>query len=206
MRQVGPRIQKTLRDFVSRWSPPDKGPVNAAHNMPWAAVGAGIFVFFQVSVSQGALGAEVVAKKDGVEIFSESTNKSDVLGTLKEGESLEAVERKGMFWQVKLKDAKTGYVSILAVKHKADTNPGLMKAINGAVRGERAPDEASETRARSAVMGVRGLREDDDMAQASQIRPNLRAVFEMEDVRVSQKKIGELGDKVMGEIVRKSEK
>jgi len=49
-------------------------------------------------------------------------------------------------------------------------------------------------------MGVRGLREDDDMANASSVRPNLRAVYEMEDVRVSRKKVGELGDKIMGEI------
>lgn len=151
------------------------------------------------------MAAEVEAKKDGVEIFAESTNKSQVMGSLKAGETLESVERKGMFWQIKTKDGKTGFVSILSVKHKPDTNSNLAKAINGVVKGGRGGEDATESRARSAVMGVRGLREDDDMANAASVRPNLRAVYEMEDVRISQKKVGELGDKVMGEITRKAE-
>ncbi len=166
--------------------------------------------FLAAAVLQGLwapalLAAEVEAKKDGVEIYTDATNKSEVIGSLKSGETLESVERKGMFWQVKTKDGKSGFVSILAVKHKPDTNTNLAKAINGVVKGGRGGEDATESRARSAVMGVRGLREDDDMANAASVRPNLRAVYEMEDVKVSQKKVGELGDKVMGEITRKAE-
>jgi hypothetical protein len=206
MRQLSRFIFETLNSLFLRWISPAKSCPKGPQTMPRSMMGAGLTVPLVLAYSPWGLAAEVVAKKDGVEIFAESTNKSEVLGTLKKGESLESVERKGMFWQVKVKESKIGYVSILAVKHNADANPGLVKAINGAVRGDRALDDSSESRARSAVMGVRGLRADDDMAQASQVRPNLRAVFEMEDVRVSQKKIGELGDKVMGEIARKAEK
>jgi hypothetical protein len=175
-----------------------KGMGNLKPTLLLAAVLQGLWAPLMVA-------AEVEAKKDGVEIYIDATNKSEVIGSLKSGETLESVERKGMFWQVKTKDGKNGFVSILAVKHKPDTNTNLAKAINGVVKGGRGGEDATESRARSAVMGVRGLREDDDMANAASVRPNLRAVYEMEDIKVSQKKVGELGDKVMGEITRKAE-
>lgn len=167
----------------------------------WSILGASLWAW-----SGGmAPAAEVEAKKDGVEIFSNSTRKSSVIGKLQAGETLETTERKGMFWQVTMKDGATGYVSILMVKHRPDKNANLVKAINGVVRGDRVEDDATQARTRSAVMGVRGLREDDDMAQAAAVRPNIKAVYGMEDIRISDKRIEELGDKVMGEIARKAE-
>jgi uncharacterized protein YgiM (DUF1202 family) len=151
------------------------------------------------------LAAEVEAKKDGVEVYADATNKSDVLGKLKEGESLTAGERKGMFWQVTTKDGKTGFVSVLAVKHKAEANDDLAKAIKSVVKeGREGEGNNNDARARSAVMGVRGLRADDDMANASNVRPNLRAVYKMEDVKQSNKKVQKLGDDVFNEIAKKS--
>lgn len=152
-----------------------------------------------------AWAAEVEAKKD-IEIFADATNKSEVVGKLAKGEALESVERKGMFWQVKTKDGKTGFVSVLAVSHKADTGSNLSKAIKDVVKEGRATDETAETRARSAVMGVRGLREDDNMANAGAVRPNLRAVYAMEDIRLQKKKIDELGAAVFNEISKKADK
>lgn len=151
-----------------------------------------------------ALAAEVEAKKD-IEIFADATNKSEVVGKLGKGEALESVERKGMFWQVKTKDGKAGFVSVLAVTHKADSGGNLSNAIKDVVKEGRATDQTAETRARSAVMGVRGLREDDNMANAGTVRPNLRAVYAMEDVRLHKKKLDELGEAVFGEISKKAE-
>jgi hypothetical protein len=147
--------------------------------------------------------AEIEAKKS-VEVYSEATNKSDVLETLKEGESLPSVERKGMFWQVKTKSGKDGYVSVLSVKHKPDSNADLAKAIKGVVKEGREDDGSTEGRARSAVMGVRGLREDASAGDAGQARPDLRAVFSMEDHVVSDKKLEALGEDVFKEIERKA--
>jgi uncharacterized protein YgiM (DUF1202 family) len=148
--------------------------------------------------------AEVEAKKDGVEVYADATNKSVVLSKLKEGEALPATERKGMFWQVKTKDGKAGYVSVLVVKHKPDANGDLAKAIKNVVKQGRSTDEASETRARSAVMGVRGLREDDDAGNAGNVRPNMRAVYSMEDDNVKKKDIDALGENVLNEIATKA--
>ena len=151
-----------------------------------------------------ALAAEVEAKKDGVEVFADATNKSDVVGKLKEGDVLSAGERKGMFWEVKMKDGKAGFVSVLAVKRKADGSDGLSKAIKGVVQEGRQTDEASESRARSAVMGVRGLREDDSSANAGNVRPDLRAVYRMEDAGTDKKRVDALGEQVFEEIAQKS--
>lgn len=152
----------------------------------------------------GAFAAEVEAKKDGVEIFTDATNKSDVIGKLASGESVDAGERKGMFWAVKTKDGKAGFVSVLAVKHKAESATDLSKAIKSVTNQGRQADDNSETRARSAVMGVRGLREDDDAGNAGALRPNLRAVYAMEDHAVKKKDLESHGETVFKEIAKKS--
>lgn len=151
-----------------------------------------------------AWAAEVEAKKD-TEIYADATNKSEVLGKLEKGNALAATERKGMFWQVKTKDGKTGFVSVLAVTHKADTNSDLANAIKDVVKEGRTSDESNDSRARSAVMGVRGLREDDNAGNAGNVRPNLRAVYAMEDIKMPKKKVDALGEDVFTEIAGKAE-
>ncbi len=156
-------------------------------------------------VSGSALAAEVEAKKNGVEIYADATNKSDVLGKMSDKESLSAGERKGMFWEVTTKDGKKGFVSVLSVTRKAEGDANLANAIKSVVKdGRQEGDSNTNDRARSAVMGVRGLREDDNMANAATIRPNLRAVYAMEDAATPKKKVEDLGESVFNEIAKKS--
>ena len=147
--------------------------------------------------------AQVEAKKD-IDIYKEPTNKSEVLGKLKTGEAVDSIERKGMFWEVKTKEGATGYVSVLAVKHNADTDGNLAKAIKNAVKQGRPDDDTDDSRQRSAVMGVRGLAEDDSAGNASALRPNLRAVFAMEDMNLRQKELDALGNEILAEIEKKA--
>lgn len=166
---------------------------------------ANVLAFLGLTLgASAALGAEVEAKKAGVEIYSDATNKSDVLGKMGDKESLAAGERKGMFWEVTTKDGKKGFVSVLAVTRKADGDANLANAIKSVVKDGRQEGENNNERARSAVMGVRGLREDDNMANAANIRPNLRAVYAMEDTSVGKKKVEDLGESVFNEIAKKS--
>ncbi len=151
-----------------------------------------------------ARGGDIEAKKDGVEVYADATNKSDVLIKLKSGESLPAGERKGMFWQVTTKAGKPGFVSVMAVKMKAAGNEDLAKAIKSAVKQGKPQSDGTEGRARSAVMGVRGLKEDDNMANASNVRPNMRAVFALEEMKVTEKKVQSLGESVFSEIEKKA--
>lgn len=151
-----------------------------------------------VLMAQTAVCSEVEAKKD-LDVYKDATNKSEVVGKLKSGDSAESVERKGMFWQIKMKGGETGFVSILSVKHKADENGNLAKAIKNVVKQGRSDDD-DDSRQRSAVMGVRGLAADDSAANAGSIRPNLRAVFAMEDHNVRKKEVEALGADVFAEI------
>ena len=151
-----------------------------------------------------ALAAHVEAKKDGVEVFADATNKSAVVTTLKAGETVAAGERKGMFWSVTTTAGKAGFVSVLVVKHKPDADGGLVKVINFASKEGRAEGDGTDARTRSAVMGVRGLSDDDNVANAANIRPNLRAVYRMEDKPVTEKKMEQLGQQIFKEIASKA--
>lgn len=149
-----------------------------------------------------ALASSVEAKKDGVEVFAAADKSAQVLTKLKKGDSVTSSERSGMYWRVKLQSGQTGFVSVLNVKAKSDGESGLNNAIREAVKaGRNNGDDGS--RSRSAVMGVRGLDDTSDTAMAGSVRPNLRAVYMMEDIDVSKEKLDQQGDLVNREIERR---
>ncbi len=146
-----------------------------------------------------ALAASVEAKKDGVKVLSEPSSSGEELATLKKGEIVESDDRKGMYWSVKV-DGKVGYVSVMQVNRKQGEPSSLSNAIKAAVKQGRSDDDAAGARGRSAVMGVRGLDDTSETAFAGNVKPNLRMVFQMEDIQVPAKKVDELGEKVFAEI------
>lgn len=160
------------------------------------------------AVAASGLAATVAAKKDGVDVTAEASKDSKVIVTLKKGETVESVERKGMYWQVKTSSGKAGFVSVMSVSLKAnDDDKSLSKAIRDAAKDNRADTEdATAGRARSAVMGVRGLDESGETAFAGNVKPNLRMVYSMEDRVISRKKIDELQERVSSEIEKVMEK
>ena len=160
-----------------------------------------------LALSSTALGVQVSAKKDGVKVTSAASKSSSVVTTLSKGEALEAIERKGLYWQVKTKSGETGFVSILKVKRLAGGEGGIAQAIRAASEDGRSDgDEVENTRTRSAVMGVRGLDESDETQYAGNTKPNLRLVYQMEDRRVSGKKLRQLENQVMKELELMAEK
>lgn len=162
-----------------------------------------MIVFAAWFLSGAAFGAAAIeAKKDGVEVFESADKSASVLTKMKKGESLVASERKGMYWQVKTADGKVGFVSVLNVKHKVEGG-GLGEAIRGAVKEGRSAGDSDSSRARSAVMGVRGL-DDNDSAYAGTVKPNLRAVYAMEDYSVPKAKLEKHGESILKEIEHRS--
>jgi hypothetical protein len=143
---------------------------------------------------------EVEAKKDGVEVFAAADKSSAVVSKLKKGESAVSKERSGMYWQVQLAGGQTGFVSVLAVKIKANAKAGLNDALREAVKSGREAAEQKGARSRSAVMGVRGL-DDNDTAMAGSVRPNLRAVYALEDMEVPQAKLDRQGAIIQNDII-----
>lgn len=147
------------------------------------------------------LGSSVEAKKDNVEVYASADKAAAILAKLKKGESVTSKERSGMYWQVKLQSGQSGFVSVLNVKVKSDgESGGLNNAIREAVKAGRASGEQDGSRSRSAVMGVRGLDDTSDTAMAGAVRPNLRAVYMMEDLDISPEKIDQQADIVTRDI------
>lgn len=148
-----------------------------------------------------AFGAQVSAKKDGTQVTSEAKKGSSVVLELKKGDTVEAGDRSGMFWKVKTKDGKEGFVSVMAVQREAGKEDGIQAELHNAALKARTANESGEnSRARSAVMGVRGLNENDQMADVGALKPDLRAIYHMEDRSVSEQRVDKLESLVMKEV------
>jgi hypothetical protein len=147
-----------------------------------------------------AVGGTLEAKKDDVEVYTAADKGSAVITKLKKGAEITSGERSGMYWQVKLPDGKAGYVSVMVVKIKADSGSGLNDALRDAVKAGRETAEQSGARSRSAVMGVRGL-DDNNTAMAGSVRPNLRAVYGMEDMELPKTKLDQQASIIENDIM-----
>lgn len=148
-------------------------------------------------ISSAASGQTVEAKKDGVKVFEQADKKSGVMTTLKKGESLDALERIGMYWKVK-NSGKEAYVSVFNVK-KIKNSSAISDALKEAVKQGREEGDGANARQRSAVMGVRGLDENEDTAFAGNVKPNLRMVYAMEDLLIKTNEIEGLESMVFNE-------
>lgn len=147
------------------------------------------------------LAVNISAKSDGVQVTSDASATSAVVATLKKGEVVEGVERKGLFWMVKTNEGAQGYVSILKVDRSAGGEGGIAEAIRAAsADGRSNGDEVENTRTRSAVMGVRGLDESEETQYAGNTKPNLRLVYQMEDRRVAKTALRKLEGQVLKEL------
>ena len=148
-----------------------------------------------------ALAANVSAKKDGTQVMSEPKKGASVVKELKKGETIESSDRAGMFWKVKTSEGKEGYVSVMAVQREAEKDSGIQSALHDAAMKARNSTEGSEaTRARSAVIGVRGLNENNELAEVGSLRPDLRAIYHMEDRSVNAKRVDRLETLVLKEV------
>ncbi len=161
-------------------------------------IGFGLLIFPMVAHGH----ASVVAKSDGVEIYKEASDKAAKIATLKKNDAVETMERKGLFWQVKTATGEVGFVSVMKVKRQSGAGDNsISQAIRSASEDGRSNgDEVENTRARSAVMGVRGLDESSETQYAGNAKPNLRLVYQMEDRQVSKRHIEKLETQLQKEL------
>lgn len=150
--------------------------------------------------SASVLAGTLEVQKDKVEVYSAADKKSSVVATLKKGDTLDAGERAGMYWPVKTKDGKAGFVSILMVKAKVESKASLNDAMREAVKQGRSTSTADGGRTRSSVMGVRGLDDTSDTGMAGSLRPNTHAVYAMEDMEIPADSVDRQRDIVMSEV------
>ncbi len=132
--------------------------------------------------------AKTLEVKRSTKIFASPDKSGAILKQLEKGDLVESVGRKGMFWKVKIGENQ-GFVSVLSVKRKVTKSNEIADVIRSQARESRASGESASIRSRSAVMGVRGLDESDNLATAGNIKPDLRAVYKMEDQHVIGSKV-----------------
>ena len=149
--------------------------------------------------SSAAFGEHLLeAKKDGVKVYQKASKKSDVVRTMKKGERIESSSRKGMYWQVNLSENSSSFVSVFKVKKVKQTS-AINEALQDAVIQGRKDGDEENVRARSAVMGVRGLDESGTVQEAGNVKPNMRLVYVMEDLYIPRTEILTLEAEVMAE-------
>ncbi len=151
--------------------------------------------------------AVVRAKQDHVKIYEKASKTAVITGELQRGNTLPAHNRTGMFWEVESTSSKIAYVSVLSVQYESDgkSSEGLSSALHNAIQKTREEDESAQVRARTSVMGVRGLDESKDSEFAGNVRPNLRMVYEMEDRIVAPASLSKLAQDVTTEVERRVE-
>ncbi|MBC7658196.1 MAG: SH3 domain-containing protein [Chitinophagaceae bacterium] len=151
--------------------------------------------------SSVAIAAQVSAKKDGTQVFSEPKKGAAVVRELKKGETIDAGDRAGMFWKVKTAEGKEGFVSVMAVQREAGQDSGIQTALHdAAMKARNSPEGGDSARARSAVMGVRGLNENNELAEIGSLKPDLRAIYHMEDRALNVKRVDRLESLVQKEV------
>lgn len=148
-----------------------------------------IFGFSAVFGSTVSLATAVMVKKKTAVVRKDPMQQGVAVATLKKGDVIKAVKRMGTYWQVALEDGKVGYISIFKVKRTNSQNTSFARALRQAVKSDRTTDAVNGVRARSSVMGVRGLSDSEDTAFAGNVRPNHLAVYEMEDTQVKTKQL-----------------
>ncbi len=147
------------------------------------------------------LATTLQVKKAGTPLLKEARKDASLILELKEGQILKAETRAGMYWKVVLPDGAQGFVSVMAVQHKAQDDNGLQTALrNQALAARKDAGDDDSSRARSAVMGVRGLSESKEVGSAGQLRPDTSAVFHMEDRLIEAERIQGLENLVQEEL------
>jgi hypothetical protein len=139
-------------------------------------------------------------QKDGTKILASGEKNASTVATLKKGDLLTSSERSGMYWRVKSKDGKSGFVSVLAVRAKPDTSGGINDAIRQVVKEGRGASTNDSGRARSSVMGVRGLDDTSDTGMAAVVKPNMVAVYALEDFELAEGSLERLAEGVSLEV------
>lgn len=148
-----------------------------------------IFGFSAVVGNATGLATAVMVKKKTAVVRKDPMQQGVAVATLKKGDVIQVVKRTGTYWQVALEGGKTGYVSIFKVKRTNSQNSSFARALRQAVKSDRTTDAVNGVRARSSVMGVRGLSDSEETAFAGNVRPNHMAVYEMEDTKVVTKQL-----------------
>lgn len=142
---------------------------------------------------------ELVTKKAGVSVYSKAVPNAPALGTLKDHEKVEASTRMGMYWVVQFNGQKA-YVRV------ADVQPARNSDVSSALKYQaNKKDGENGGRARAtAVMGIRGLDDSEDITGGGTGKPNTELTHRMENRPVDSHAISEIEKSVNAELEAQS--
>jgi hypothetical protein len=139
-------------------------------------------------------------------VLSDKKLSSPQVALLKQGDAVTVIEGGNyLFLKIRMADGKSGFIPYTAVSEKNDSN--LRKMFN-AVKSITKPAEESNNESRvrttNAVMGIRGLNAtpEEQLSSVSNARPNMKAVYAMEEYQVRESDVAKLSDAVVGELER----
>lgn len=140
-----------------------------------------------VGISAGTLFAETMfAKKDQVKVTAEKSPTSKVVATLRVGDQVDVIEKKGRQYKVELPSGKSGWVfkfKLSETKPEAKKGGSSLSGLSG-----KNVVVAQEARAGGSIRGLKETTEQyADKKQISQA--DRRAVEEMEQRTVTDKEL-----------------
>lgn len=141
---------------------------------------------------------KLMARKDATVVTLEAKTGSEKIASLKKGETVEAIERQGMYWQVLLSDGKKGFVKGLDIVRVQAAESAALQETRQELR-PKSDLNSPRARSSSAVMGIRGL-DDNDASAAADVKPDMRRIYVMEDRAVAEEKVSDLEQSVNTEI------
>lgn len=153
---------------------------------------------------------QMFINRDNMKVFAEKNTKSKVVEVLKQGDKVVVQEGgNALFKKIVTESGKTGFVPYIALTERTDQS---MKKIVNFVRGFTRPSaeesDVSRTRSANAVMGIRGLAttNDEALTRVNGSRPNLAAVYQMEDRSISRYNVEKLSEQVLAEVEKNNVK
>jgi hypothetical protein len=142
-----------------------------------------------------------------VKVLEKPHPKSAVIETIGLGVQLEAVQRKGLFWEVRTPAGASGFVMMTMVSEGSQQVglklQGAMRSLLKEKRGQDDGSEGARSRSKNAVMGIRGLN-NGDLSQVGNLRPNYRALEQLEALEVDAQSVERLAREVMDEAARRT--
>ena len=179
----------------------------AKHFQNFVAGTAALFSF--LFIAPAAWADKFAAKRNGVLVYEQAVSAAKSVQSLKKGEMMESKDRSGAFWLVELEGGKKGFVRASDVlKMDSPDSGALTRAVQSVTSTKRNKDDSSNSgsaraRTTSSVMGIRGLDEDDKAAGRAGLKPNMRAVYGMEDRQVSPQRVDAVEQSVNFELDEK---
>lgn len=157
-----------------------------------------------IAVAAHAADRQMVAQRDGTKVYSEPSMKSAVKTELPKGTAVMVFEEggKGLFRKVRLTDGTEGFVAYIQLAEQASgSSTKVMNLVRQLVKPGDQPDDSARRRSAAAVMGIRGLAasKSEELDSVSNARPNLKAVYDMEERQVKAADLEKLSQEVARE-------